>query len=92
MLLLVFMVFMVFMLPVLLLLLLLLLVGVGVLLLLMMAYLLVPVLRVSRLSLFCILLPMWVTADSSNLPSNNELLCCFQLSAVLIFNKFWLLT
>lgn len=81
-------VFMVFMLPVLLLLL----VGVGVLLLLMMAYLLVPVLRVSRLSLFCILLPMWVTADSSNLPSNNELLCCFQLSAVLIFNKFWLLT
>ena len=81
-------VFMVFMLPVLLLLL----VGVGVLLLLMMAYLLVPVLRVSRLSLFCILLPMWVTADSSNLPSNNELLCCFQLTAVLIFNKFWLLT
>lgn len=80
-------VFMVFILPVLLLL-----VGVGVLLLLMMAYLLVPVLRVSRLSLFCILLPMWVTADSSNLPSNNELLCCFQLSAVLIFNKFWLLT
>lgn len=82
-------VFMVFILPVLLLLLL---VGVGVLLLLMIAYLLVPVLRVSRLSLFCILLPMWVTADSSNLPSNNELLCCFQLSAVLIFNKFWLLT
>lgn len=80
-------VFMVFMLPVLLLL-----VGVGVLLLLMITYLLVPVLRVSRLSLFCILLPMWVTADSSNLPSNNELLCCFQLSAVLIFNKFWLLT
>lgn len=80
-------VFMVFILPVLLLL-----VGVGVLLLLMMAYLLVPVLRVSRLSLFCILLPMWVTADSSNLPSNNELLCCLQLSAVLIFNKFWLLT